>query len=75
MTKLKLGAITQEKSVRLTIDVPAPVFADLRVYAEVMTQSVGATVAIEPTKLIVPMIGRFMATDRGFARLKKSGAD
>lgn len=75
MTKLKLGPITQEKAVRLTIDVPAPVFADLHAYAEVMMQSAGAPVAIEPAKLIIPMITRFMATDRGFARLKRDSAN
>jgi hypothetical protein len=30
--------------------------------------------APDPTKLIVPMIERFMATDRAFAKARRSGA-
>jgi hypothetical protein len=70
MSKLKLNAIEDDKPVRLTIDLPATVHRDLVVYAEVLGQGTGkATVA--PAKLVPPMLARFMATDRAFAKLRR----
>jgi hypothetical protein len=69
MSKLKLGAIEDDKPVRLTIELPAAVHRDLAVYAEALGQ--GAGKAIEPAKLIPPMLTRFMATDRAFAKLRR----
>ncbi|AEQ53565.1 hypothetical protein KKY_3581 [Pelagibacterium halotolerans B2] len=40
-------------------------------YAEIMARESGQA-APEPTKLITPMLQRFMATDRAFVRLRKS---
>jgi hypothetical protein len=69
MTKLKLGPIVDEKPVRLTIDLPASLFADLRRYGELL----GADgVPVEPVKLVIPMLERFIATDRGFASARRS---
>lgn len=71
MTKLKLGPIVDEKPIRLTIDLPASLFADLRLYGELL----GADgTAVEPAKLIIPMLERFIATDRGFAGSRRSNA-
>ena len=68
MSKLKLEAIEDDKAVRVTIELPAAVHRDLAVYAEAL----GATdKAIEPAKLIPPMLARFMATDRAFAKLRR----
>lgn len=39
--------------------------------AEVLTRETGQPVA-DPMKLIVPMLERFIATDRGFAKARKS---
>ena len=36
MAKLKLGAITDDKSVKLTVELPAAVHRDLLAYAEVL---------------------------------------
>jgi hypothetical protein len=69
MSKLKLSAIEDDKPVRLTIDLPAPVHRDLAVYAEALSQDVGK--AVEPAKLIPAMLGRFMATDRAFAKIRR----
>jgi len=69
MAKLKLGPLIDDKPVRLTIELPAQVHRDLAAYAEVLGRESGQTV--EPGKLIAPMLARFMATDRAFARLKR----
>ncbi len=71
MSKLKLNAIEDDKPVRLTIDLPAAVHRDLVVYAEAIGQGTGKT-AVEPAKLIPPMLARFMATDRAFAKIRRT---
>lgn len=70
MAKLKLGAIADDKPVKLTIELPAVVHRDVVAYAEVLARETGQPVA-DPMKLIVPMLERFMATDRAFNRLRK----
>lgn len=70
MSKLKLGAILEEKPVRLTIDVPAAIHRDLVAYAEALGREAGQT--IDPAKLVAPMLGRFMATDRAFAKARRA---
>ncbi len=71
MTKLKLGAITDDKPVRLTVEVPAAVHRDLVAYAEALGRETGQSIA-EPAKLIAPMLSRFMATDRTFAKSRRA---
>lgn len=70
MTKLKLGAIADERPVRLTIELPAGVHRDLIAYASVLAQETGQP--SEPAKLIAPMLARFMASDRGFAKARRA---
>ncbi|TYL85877.1 DUF2274 domain-containing protein [Bradyrhizobium cytisi] len=74
MTKLKLGPLEDDKPVKLTIELPAAVFRDLKSYAEILRRSGGATTPIEPAKLIAPMIERFMATDHAFTKARRSAA-
>ena len=69
MAKLKLTAVPDDKPVKLTIELPAPVHRDLIAYAEVLGRQSGQT--IEPAKLIAPMLARFMSTDRAFARTQR----
>ena len=69
MSKLKLGAIPDDKPVKLSVELPAEVHRDLMAYAEALAQETGQK--NEPAKLIAPMLARFMATDRGFAKLRK----
>tara|TARA_B100000378_G_scaffold246597_1_gene218143 strand:+ start:114 stop:374 length:261 start_codon:yes stop_codon:yes gene_type:complete len=71
MTKLKLGAIPDDKPVKLNIELPADVHRDLVAYAEVLARETGQK--NEAAKLIAPMLARFMATDRGFSKFRKSG--
>ena len=69
MTKLKLGAIPDDKPVKLTVELPAELHRDLVAYADLLARQTGQ--ACEPAKLIAPMLARFMATDRGFAKARK----
>jgi hypothetical protein len=73
MTKLKLGPLADDKPVKLTIELPASVHRDLVAYAEVLGRATGQS-ASEPAKLVVPMIERFMATDRAFAKARRGTA-
>ena len=72
MTTLKLGTIADEKPVKVAIEIPAAVYRDLVAYAEIHGKQTGQEVP-DPAKLIAPMIGRFMATDRGFAKARRGG--
>ena len=62
MSKLKLGAIADDKPVRVTHDLPPVVHRDLVAYAEALARETGAVV--EPVKLIAPMLERFMDRSR-----------
>jgi hypothetical protein len=70
MPRLKIGALDGEKPVEVTIELPAAVDRDLKAYAEVIKRESGHSVA-DPTKLIAPMLKRFIATDRAFRRLRR----
>ena len=69
MTKLKLGAIPDDKPVKITLELPADVHRDLVAYAEALARETGQT--HEPAKLIATMLARFMATDRAFAKQRR----
>ena len=71
MAKLKLGAIADDKPVRLTVEFPALVHRDLLAYAEVLARETGQPIP-DPSKLVAPMLVRFMATDRAFVRARRS---
>lgn len=73
MAKLKLGAIDDDKPVKVSLELPAAVHRDLVAYAEVLARETGRSVG-DPSKLISPMIERFMATDRGFAKARREGS-
>lgn len=67
---LKLGPIADDKPVKVSIDIPADVYRDLTAYAEAHAAATGRA-SQGPTKLIVPMLAQFMATDRGFAKVRR----
>ncbi|HUN98545.1 MAG TPA: DUF2274 domain-containing protein [Bradyrhizobium sp.] len=71
MTKLKLSAVSDDKPVKVTIDLPAGTHRDLALYAELLAKETSQA-AVEPAKLVPPMITRFMASDRAFARAKRT---
>ena len=70
MVKLKLGAISDEKPVKLTVELPAAVHRDLLAYAKALARETGQPIA-DPSKLVAPMLARFMATDRAFAKARR----
>jgi hypothetical protein len=72
MPKLKLSAVPDDKPVKLTIELPAAVHSDLAAYAELLARETGQA-AIDPIKLIPPMLARFMSGDRAFAKAKRAG--
>ncbi len=72
MVKLKLGSITDDKPVKVSFELPATVHRDLVAYAQILARETGRSVG-DPVKLIPPMIERFMATDRGFAKARRDG--
>jgi hypothetical protein len=67
MTKLKLGPLADDKPVKVSVELPAAVHRALVAYAQVLGRTTGQSVP-DPSKLIVPMVERFMATDRAFAK-------
>jgi hypothetical protein len=71
MAKLKLGTIPDDKPVKLTVELPAAIHRDLVAYGNALCRETGQG-AVEPAKLIVPMLARFMATDRAFAKLRRA---
>jgi hypothetical protein len=73
VTKLKLAAVDDAKPVRITIELPADIDRDLRAYAELLKRESGRSVS-DATKLIAPMLKRFMATDRAFTKFKRQSA-
>ncbi|CAH2406292.1 DUF2274 domain-containing protein [Mesorhizobium escarrei] len=70
MTRLKLSSIPDDRPVKVTIELPAAVHRDLVAYAEVLGQETDQTIA-DPTKLVAPMLQRFMTTDRAFSRARR----
>jgi hypothetical protein len=68
MAKLKLGPLEDDKPVKISVELPAALHRDLLAYAEILGRESGQ--GVEPAKLVAPMIARFMATDRGFAKMR-----
>lgn len=73
MSKLKLGPIEDDTPVKVTVELPASLHRDLLEYSKQLASETNSKVA-EPSKLIVPMIGRFIEGDRGFSRGRKTRA-
>lgn len=70
MPKLKLGPILDDRPVKLTVELRAELHRDLIAYAEALSRETGQQ--LEPTKLIAPMLARFITTDRAFRSKRHS---
>lgn len=72
MAKLKLGPIVDDKPVKITVELPAALHRDLVAYAEALARETGQPIG-DPVRLVAPMLERFIATDRGFAKARRAG--
>jgi hypothetical protein len=68
MAKLRIAGLTEEKPVKVAVELHASVHRDL--VAEILGQQSAHPIS-DPIKLIAPMLARFMATDRAFVRSRK----
>lgn len=73
MTRLKLSDLRDEKPVRLTFEIPARLHRELVAYAVALNNGEEKD-APAAERLIPPMIERFIATDRSFARHRRSSS-
>ncbi|MFC5508142.1 DUF2274 domain-containing protein [Bosea massiliensis] len=71
MARLKLGPIADDKPVKVAVELPVSLHRDLIAYAEILGREAGQPAA-DPVRLIVPMLERFIATDRGFAKARRA---
>ena len=71
MTRLKLSAITDVKPVKLPIEISARLHSDLVAYGVVLNGG-NERDAPPPEQLIAPMLERFVATDRDFAKARRA---
>lgn len=73
MAKLRLGPLRDDKPTKLAVELSGNVFRDLQSYAAALAAETGDT-AITPERLVAPMLERFMAADRAFAKHRRTGA-
>ncbi len=74
MTKLRLGPIDDDKPVKVQVELPGSVHRDLQAYAKAHAQETGLAQPSTVERLIAPMLARFMASDRGFARKSRDSS-
>lgn len=70
MTRLKLADLADEKPMRLTVEVSARLHRELVAYATALNGG-DPKGAPAPERLIPPMIERFIATDRSYAKTRR----
>jgi len=73
MPKLKLSALADDKPVKIGLELPADLHRSLVAYAKVLGETTGQAID-DPVRLIPPMLERFMATDRAFAKARRTVA-
>jgi hypothetical protein len=66
----ELRTIADDRPVKLTVELPASVHRDLAAYADILAREIGQSIS-DPAKLVAPMLARFMATDRAFAKARR----
>ena len=73
MSRLRLGPILDEKPIKMTVEVPAALYRALKLYAAAIAkENDGPT--MEPTKLVAPMLERFIQGDKAFRRMQNPKA-
>jgi hypothetical protein len=73
MPGLRLGALVDDRPVKMSIELPAAVHRELLAYAAAHADEHGQAGA-QPEKLVAPMLAMFMADDREFVRSRRRGA-
>nr|WP_315456940.1 DUF2274 domain-containing protein [uncultured Sphingorhabdus sp.] len=71
MTRLTLADLADEKPMRLTVELSARLHRELLAYATAINNG-DAKGAPSPERLIPPMIERFIANDRSYAKTRNS---
>lgn len=71
MSKLRITLPAEEKPVNLRVQLPAVLYRDLELYAEILSAD-NAGRSVEPQSLIAPMLEAFIANDRSFREVKKN---
>lgn len=71
MSKLRLGAIAEDKPVKLNVELGGSVFRDLVDYSRVHASANGLAEPLPPERLISAMIEHFMSGDREFRKLRR----
>jgi len=69
MAELRLKSLIDDKPIKMQIELPASVHRDLVRYTEIMSDEGSAKVLHQ--RLVAPMLAKFMASDRGFAKAKR----
>jgi hypothetical protein len=72
MSKLRLGLVLDEKPIKLTIEMPAPLHRALSLYAQALAKENGGA-TIDPARLVAPMIERFIQGDKAFRKMQNAG--
>lgn len=72
MTQLRLGPVADDKPVKLTVELSGTLMRELKAYGDVHARLNDQVDPLPPERLIPPMIERFIASDRGFARARRS---
>lgn len=73
MGGLRLGAIIDDKPVKITMELPGGLARLLAEYADVHARVTGLASPLPLEKLVPPMIERFVASDREFSKLRRRG--
>ena len=71
MSRLRLGPIVEEKPVKAGIELTGKLARDLPAYAAAHAKEKGLPEPLPIERLIPPMLERFIATDRGFAKSRR----
>jgi hypothetical protein len=71
MVKLKITALSDDKPIKITVEVPAALHRDLQAYTEILAREAGQS-ASDLARLMVAMVARFIASDRAFRKIRRS---
>lgn len=71
MSKLRLGAIPEDKPIKLTLEIPGEMMRELLDYAEVHAKLTGLAAPLPIERIVPAMIGRFIAGDREFSKQRR----